>query len=96
MAVGKARFLAGVYVWFFRGIPILVLLFLMYYGVFGMIEKYIQAWWGYRVNMSPFVAAVIVLGMTSTAYQSQIFRGAIGSLPQGQLKAANALGDERF
>lgn len=92
----KTRFLAGVYVWFFRGIPILVLLFLMYYGVFGMIEKYIQAWWGYRVNMSPFVAAVIVLGMTSTAYQSQIFRGAIGSLPQGQLKAANALGMSDF
>jgi polar amino acid transport system permease protein len=92
----KIKFLAGAYVWFFRGVPVLVLLFLMYYGVFGMIEILIRDFWGYRVNMSPFLASVIVLGMASTAYQSQIFRGAIGSLPQGQLKAANALGMSDF
>jgi polar amino acid transport system permease protein len=44
------------------------------------------------INLSAFTASIIVLGLISAAYQSQIFRGAILSLPAGQLKAARALG----
>lgn len=76
------RRIAGIYVWFFRGVPILVLLFLFYFGLFNLIG----------LNLSAFTSASIVLGLTSAAYQSQIFRGAIQSLPHGQLKAARALG----
>jgi polar amino acid transport system permease protein len=76
------RLLAGGYVWFFRGIPVLVLLFLFYLGLFSLLG----------LNISAFFAAVIVLGLRGVAYQSQIFRGAILSLPQGQIKAARALG----
>jgi polar amino acid transport system permease protein len=76
------RFLAGLYVWFFRGVPVLVLLFLFYFGLFSLIG----------LNISAFLCAVLVLGLRGTAYQSQIFRGSIQSLPQGQLKAARALG----
>ncbi|MBW1752928.1 MAG: amino acid ABC transporter permease [Deltaproteobacteria bacterium] len=76
------RRIVGLYVWFFRGVPILVLLFLFYFGLFALIG----------LNLSAFSASVLVLGMTTAAYQSQIFRGAIQSLPQGQLKAARALG----
>ena len=98
MAVGqvyggrKTRALIGLYVWFFRGVPVLVLLFLVYFGFFGFIEIKIKTLFDTRVNLSPFAASILVLGMASTAYQSQIFRGAIQSLPQGQLKAASALG----
>ncbi|MBS3779434.1 MAG: amino acid ABC transporter permease [Desulfovermiculus sp.] len=74
--------LASAYVWFFRGIPVLVLLFLFYFGLFSLIG----------LNISAFAAAIIVLGLRGGAYQSQIFRGAILSLPQGQMKAARALG----
>lgn len=70
------------YVWFFRGVPLLVLLFLFYFGLFSLLE----------INLSAFSAGTIVLGLISSAYQSQIFRGAILSLPEGQLKAARALG----
>lgn len=76
------RLLAGVYVWFFRGIPVLVLLFLFYFGLFSLIG----------LNISAFLSAIVVLGLRGVAYQSQIFRGAILSLPQGQMKAARALG----
>ena len=76
------RFLSGTYVWFFRGVPILVLLFLFYFGLFNVIG----------LNLNAVAAATIVLGMTSGAYQSQIFRGSILSLSKGQLKAARALG----
>ena len=73
--------LVGLYVWFFRGVPILVLLFL-FYGFFISIEFMVD----------PFLISCLVMGCTSTAYQSQIFRGAIESLPSGQMKAARALG----
>lgn len=73
--------LVALYIWFFRGVPILVLLFL-FYGFFISLG----------LPAEPFVIACLVLGCTSAAYQSQIFRGAIESLPSGQLKAARALG----
>ncbi|MBO5490629.1 MAG: amino acid ABC transporter permease [Desulfovibrio sp.] len=76
-----ARRLVALYVWFFRGVPILVLLFLCY-GLFISMG----------VSLDPFFICCLVLGCTSTAYQSQIFRGAIESIPRGQLNAARALG----
>ena len=81
-----ARRMVNLYVWFFRGVPILVLLFLFYFGLFALLG----------LNLSAFAASTLVLGMTTAAYQSQIFRGAILSLPQGQLKAARALGMSDF
>ena len=88
LAVGQVyghpalRRVIGVYVWFFRGIPLLVLLFLFYFGVCTALD----------INLSAFTVAIIVLGLISSAYQSQIFRGAILSLPEGQFKAARAIG----
>jgi polar amino acid transport system permease protein len=76
------RAVVAVYVWFFRGVPLLVLLFLFYFGLFTLLG----------INISAFTAAVIVLGLISAAYQSQIFRAGIQSLPEGQFKAARALG----
>lgn len=76
----------GLYVWFFRGVPILILMFLFYFGIFDLLG----------LNLSPLTTTALVLGMTSAAYQSQLFRGAIQSLPQGQLKAAKALGMSRW
>lgn len=76
------RWLVGIYVWFFRGIPLLVLLFLFYFGVLGALQ----------IELSPFTVSVIVLGLISSAYQSQILRGAILAIPEGQMKAARAIG----
>ncbi|MBW2631370.1 MAG: amino acid ABC transporter permease [Deltaproteobacteria bacterium] len=72
----------GVYIWFFRGVPLLVLLFLFYFGLCSLLN----------INLSAFTVSIIVLGLITSAYQSQIFRGAISSLPEGQFKAARALG----
>jgi len=75
---------AYVYEWVFRSVPALVLLFLFYFGPseFG--------WY-----ISPFLAASLALGLRSSAYQSQIFRGAIQAIPTGQMLAARALGMSR-
>jgi polar amino acid transport system permease protein len=78
----RMRRVVGVYVWFFRGIPLLVLLFLIYFGLLAALE----------IDLSPFTSAILVLGLISSAYQSQILRGAILSVPEGQMKAARALG----
>ncbi len=76
--------LARIYEWIFRSIPALVLLFLFYYGPprFGL-------------DISSFAAATLALGFRSSAYQSQIFRGAILTTPTGQMMAARSMGMSR-
>lgn len=76
------RWSIGVYVWFFRGVPLLVLLFLFYFGIFPF----------FGLELSAFSVAIVVLGCISGAYQSQILRGAILSIPAGQMQAARAVG----
>ncbi len=100
MAVGQAyggplvRRTVGLYVWYFRGVPILVQLYLFYFGILSWLSSQ-PPFRGLGLD-SAFLAAVLVLGLTSAAYQSQIFRGAIQSLPHSQLKAAKALGMSHF
>jgi polar amino acid transport system permease protein len=64
-----------------RGIPLLVLLFLIYFGLPQI-----------GLNLDAFTSAVIGLGLRSAAYQAQIYRGAINSIPEGQIHAAFSLG----
>lgn len=68
-----------------RSVPLLVILMLVFYGL---------PWVG--LNLPPFLAAVIGIGVRSSAYQSQIFRGAIQSIKSGQLLAARSIGLSRF
>ena len=82
MAGGRCAPFVWVYVWYFQGVPILVQLFLFYFGLFSFVG----------LNLGAVSAGVLVLGLTSGAYQSQIFRGSILSLSRGQFRAASALG----
>jgi polar amino acid transport system permease protein len=77
--------LTVMYVWFLRGLPNLVLLFLFYYGLFPF----------FGIDLPPFFVGATVLGLRSSAYQSQIFRGALLSIDQGQMQAARSLGMSR-
>jgi polar amino acid transport system permease protein len=63
-----------------RGIPPIVLLFILYFMVSG------------SVNLSPFWAGSISLGIVSSAYQMEIIRGALLSVSGGQMMAARAIG----
>jgi len=67
-----------------RGIPVIVVLFILFF----VIAKF--------VNLSPFLAGALSLGIASSAYQSEIFRGAIMSVPHGQMMAARAIGMSRM
>lgn len=79
------RYLAGAYVSVFRGTPLLVQLFIWY---FGLPEIGIQP--------SPMTAAVIGLALYSGSYQTEIVRGAIKSIEKGQMEAARSLGLSYF
>jgi polar amino acid transport system permease protein len=72
------------YLTLFRGTPLLVQLFIVYYGLpqFG-------------INFSRLTAACITLGLHSSAYQAEYFRGAMMAVGAGQMKAARAIGMSR-
>jgi len=77
---GVSRFLAGGYVELFRGTPVLLQLYVLYFALAPL------------VKLGPFQAAVLGLGLNYAAYEAEVHRGALLSLPSGQSEAARALG----
>jgi polar amino acid transport system permease protein len=77
------RLMAG-YSTLMRGVPPIVLLFILYFIIAG------------SINISPFWAGSISLGIISSAYQMEIFRGALLSVGGGQMMAARAVGLTRW
>lgn len=73
--------IARFYLWLFRGTPLILQLFVLYY-----------AFPSFGITLSPFVAAVIGLSLNCAAYMAEIVRGGIISIPRGQYEASNALG----
>jgi len=68
-------------IWFFRGTPLLLQLFFIYYGLPSA-----------GITLSPMLSAVIGLGLNYSAYLGEIIRGAIQSIDHGQMEAAKAIG----
>jgi His/Glu/Gln/Arg/opine family amino acid ABC transporter permease subunit len=78
------RLLMRVVVDFIRGVPIIVWLFVLKFGVvFG------------TFHFQPLQAAILGLGLVSAAYLAEIYRGGISAVPNGQFEAAEALGLRR-
>jgi polar amino acid transport system permease protein len=72
---------ANVFVTLFRGIPLVVQLFICYFGL-----PYV------KIYLTPFVAAVLGFSLCSGAYHSEYIRGALLSIKRGQILAAQSLG----
>lgn len=72
-------------IWFVRGIPLIVLLFLIFYGLpqLGLV-------------FNPFIAAVIGFTLSEGAYSAEVIRASILSIPKGQWEATTALGMTKF
>jgi polar amino acid transport system substrate-binding protein len=75
-----ARFLAGAYVELFRGTPVLLQLYVLYFGLAPI------------VRLGAFEAATLGLGLNYAAYEAEVHRGALLSLPRGQTEVARTLG----
>jgi polar amino acid transport system permease protein len=80
-----ARTFGGAYVFFFRGVPLLVQLLLVYY-----LLPFIG------INVPPLVAAISTCALCSAAYVAEILRGGFLGVAPGQLEAARLLGLSRF
>jgi polar amino acid transport system permease protein len=86
---------ALIYTTFFRGSPLLAQLYLVYYGSGQMRDTFesLGLWWFFR---DAFYCAVLTFTLNTAAYQAEVFRGAIQSVPRGQWEAAKALGLKWF
>ena len=82
------------YVFVFRGTPLLVQLYLIYYGLGSV--KWIQHSYLWPFLREPFYCAVLALSMNTAAYASEIFRGSLAAVPYGQVEAGIACGMSRF
>ncbi len=78
------------YVELFRGTPVLLQLFLLYYGVMHWLRAAIGTDAG--VEYEALVAAVLGLGLNYAAYEAEIFRAGLNAVPADQLEAAHTLG----
>ena len=76
------KFIADIYIYAMRGIPMIVFAFFIYFGV--------SQW--LNINFSPAVAGIIALSINTGAYIAEIVRGGIQSIAKGQEEAARSLG----
>lgn len=75
------RILSGFIIWFVRGVPLIVLLFIIFYGMPNI-----------GIVLPAFLSAVIGFSLNEGAYNAEIIRSAILSIPKGQWEATKALG----
>ncbi len=80
----------GAYVYLFRGTPLLVQTFLIYYGLAQF--DWIRASWAWSFLRDPWWCAIIAFSLNSGAYGTEIVRGAVLTTPRGIPEAAAALG----
>jgi polar amino acid transport system permease protein len=73
--------LSTIYVEAFRGTPLLVQIFLIYFGIAS-----------FGIFLDPFFAGIAALSLNTAAYQAEIFRGGVQSIPKGQMEAARSMG----
>lgn len=93
MAAGRNRWLscaARAYIFCVRGSPLLVQLFIIYYGL-GSLE-FVRSGILWPILREPLYCAILAVGLNSAAYVAELLRGAIAQFPQGQSEAAKALG----
>ena len=76
--------IAAAYSTVIRGIPVIVVIFILFFVIARV------------VDLSPFLAGALALGFASSAYQSEVLRGAIMAVPNGMMTAARAIGMSRL
>ncbi|WP_213161445.1 amino acid ABC transporter permease [Kaustia mangrovi] len=75
---------ARFYIWFMRGTPALIQIFIIYFGLPQL-----------GVRLSPYTAGILALGINSGAYVAEIVRSGLSAIPRGQTESALALGLDR-
>ena len=89
--IGPLKWLATAYIEFFRGTPLMVQLYIIYYGLFSLIKVPTYTIFGF-IDISRFIPGVVVLALNSSAYVAEIIRAGILAVDAGQMEAARSLG----
>ena len=85
LSIRSISFLINIYTYFFRGVPVLVLLFMVYFGLPGI-----------GIKPPPLLAMALSLGLVAGAYLTEVFRGAFNSVDPAEIIAAQAIGMSRI
>ncbi len=78
------------YIYFFRGTPLLVQIFLVYYGA-SQFEAVRESFL-WPILKQPYWCAIIAFSLNTAAYSAELFRSAIQAIPSGEIEAAEAMG----
>ncbi len=93
MRTAKPLWVSGpvwLYTYLFRGTPLLIQLYIIYYGI-AQIEGIQQTFW-WTIFKEPFYPALLAFTLNTAAYTTEIIRGAIVATPYGEIEAAKAYG----
>ncbi len=84
------RYAAGAFIFFFRGPPVLIQLYLIYYG--APEADWIRQSWAWVILRDPFACAIIAFSLNSAGFVAEILAGALRNVPPGEQQAAVAAG----
>ena len=91
------NFVANSYTTIIRGVPELLVIYLFFFGGTGAV-MYVASIFGYNeyIEINAFITGAFAIGIISGAYSTEVFRGAIQSIDQGQFEASKVLGLSKF
>ncbi|WP_336365888.1 ABC transporter permease [Marinobacter sp. C2H3] len=93
LRTSRRRWVSGpiwAYTYLFRGTPLLIQLYIIYYGVAQIPGIQETFWWS--IFREPFYPALLAFVLNTCAYTTEIIRGAIVATPEGEIEAAKAYG----
>jgi octopine/nopaline transport system permease protein len=95
-ALAPARWLAEGYTTVVRGVPELLVIYLLFFGGSGAV-MFVASIFGYHgyVELNAFTIGTVAVGLISGAYSTEVIRGAVLAVPGGQIEAASAIGMPR-
>lgn len=91
-SISFVRYLTKSFIFIIRGLPELLVLFFIYFGVAAILSKIFHRY----IEISAFVSGVVALGLIAGAYASQVFRSAFSAIDHGQIEAGKVLGLSRW
>jgi len=95
---GFIRGIGNTYTTIVRGIPELLVIYLLYFGLNNAVMGVAKGVFGYNqyIELPVFLVAALAVGLISGAYSTEVIRGAFLAVPKGQIEAAKSVGMNRF
>lgn len=86
--------IADIYTTVVRGIPELLIIYLVYFGAGALLRSVAKGMFGYGeyIDLPLFVTGMLCIGVSAGAYATEVIRGAVLAVPVGQIEAARAIG----